>query len=67
MLEVSYRGEIRPESSDRVRDVLAAQQDFLERGYHSFRAMNGADEFLETIDRRERALMERILAGTDTL
>ncbi len=42
-------------------------QDFLERGYHSFRAMNGADEFLETIDRRERALMERILAGTDTL
>lgn len=35
-------------------------QDFLERGYDAFRAMRGAEEFLATIARRERALMERL-------
>ena len=30
MIEVSYRGEIRPESSDRVRQVFEAQSEFLE-------------------------------------
>lgn len=30
MIEVSYRGEIRPESGDRVRHVFEAQSEFLE-------------------------------------
>ena len=38
--------------------------DFLERGYHAFRKMDGADEFLATIDRRERALMDDLFAGS---
>jgi hypothetical protein len=44
---------------------FAALQDFLERGFAAFRKMHGATEFLSTIDRRERALMERIFAGDD--
>jgi hypothetical protein len=44
---------------------FAALQDFLERGFAAFRKMRGAAEFLSTIDRRERALMERIFAGDD--
>jgi len=44
---------------------FAALQDFLERGFAAFRKMRGATEFLSTIDRRERALMERIFAGDD--
>ncbi len=36
-------------------------QDFLERGYDAFRAMNGAQEFLDAIDERERALMHTLL------
>ncbi len=35
-------------------------QDFLERGFHAFRKMDGAGEFLATIDQRERALMQRL-------
>jgi len=42
-------------------------QDFLERGFHAFREMDGAGEFLATIDQRERALMESLFAGTDAL
>jgi hypothetical protein len=38
-------------------------QDFLERGFTAFRAMSGADEFLETVGSRERAIMERLFAG----
>jgi hypothetical protein len=38
-------------------------QDFLERGYRAFRKMDGAEEFLATIDERERALMESLFAG----
>lgn len=38
-------------------------QDFLQRGYDAFRAMEGAGEFLTAIDERERALMAEILAG----
>jgi len=38
-----------------------ALQDFLERGYDAFRAMSGAREFLDAIDERERALMQRLL------
>ncbi len=36
-------------------------QDFLERGYGAFRQMNGADEFLETIASRERAVLDASL------
>lgn len=36
-------------------------QEFLERGYHAFRAMGGATDFLAAIDARERALMATLL------
>jgi hypothetical protein len=36
-------------------------QDFLQRGYDAFRAMNGAEEFLAAIDARERELMAKLL------
>ena len=36
---------------------------FLERGFEAFHAMGGANEFLATIDRRERELMEALFAG----
>jgi hypothetical protein len=39
--------------------------DFLERGFAAFRNMRGATEFLATIDRRERALMDAIFAGDE--
>jgi len=42
---------------------LGVLHDFLERGFAAFHKMHGAGEFLATIDRRERALMEAILAG----
>jgi hypothetical protein len=42
-------------------------QDFLERGYESFRRMGGAAEFLATIELRERELMDGLFAGADTL
>lgn len=37
--------------------------DFLERGFSAFRRMHGAGEFLATIDRRERELMNALFAG----
>jgi hypothetical protein len=40
-------------------------QDFLERGFTAFRKMHGATEFLATIDRRERELMDAMFAGAD--
>jgi len=42
---------------------LGALQAFLERGCSAFLKMHGAGEFLATIDRRERALMNSIFAG----
>jgi hypothetical protein len=33
------------------------------RGFDSFKAMRGADEFLDTINRREIALMNEILGA----
>lgn len=36
-------------------------QDFLERGYRAFRAMDGAEVFLATIDQRERQFKREIL------
>jgi len=41
---------------------FGALQDFLERGFEAFRSMHGAEEFLATIERRETALMNAILA-----
>ncbi len=38
-------------------------QSFLERGFEAFRHMGGADEFLATIDGREREILSRILSG----
>jgi hypothetical protein len=42
---------------------LSVLHDFLERGFVAFRKMHGATEFLATIDRRERELMEAIFSG----
>jgi hypothetical protein len=42
---------------------LFALHDFLERGFAAFRQMHGADEFLATIDRRERRLLDAMFAG----
>jgi len=45
---------------------LGTLQAFLERGFDTFRAMKGADEFLGTIARRERGLAARLFAGGTT-
>lgn len=42
---------------------LSDLQGFLERGFDSFRAMHGADEFLALVRDREMALLERLLSG----
>jgi len=41
---------------------FGALHDFIERGFVAFRHMERADEFLETIERRELAIMHAILA-----
>ncbi len=38
-------------------------QGFLERGYAAFKHMKGADEFLSTVTRRERQILDQIYAG----
>jgi hypothetical protein len=42
---------------------LASLQRFLESGFDTFRAMNGAAHFLETIADRERSLSAHLFAG----
>ncbi len=42
---------------------LGALQRFLESGFDSFRAMNGAAEFLALIEHRERSLAKALFAG----
>jgi hypothetical protein len=42
---------------------MAALQDFLERGFASFRTMRGAKEFLATIQERETQIMTAIANG----
>jgi hypothetical protein len=42
---------------------LLAVHDFLDRGLHAFRSMNGAEEFLGLIRRRETQIMEQLFAG----
>jgi hypothetical protein len=44
---------------------FGALQDFLERGFASFRSMRGADEFLAIVDARERAILDAIAGGAD--
>ena len=39
---------------------LTELQSFLEIGFDTFRAMKGADEFLSTVDRRERTLCDAL-------
>ena len=39
--------------------------DFLERGFNAFHGMGGADEFLETIRRRETAIHDAIAGGSN--
>jgi len=41
---------------------MGALQSFLETGFDTFRAMHGADEFLDLIGRRERALAAALFA-----
>lgn len=38
-------------------------QGFLERGFRAYREMGGAKEFLDTIERREVLILDRIFAG----
>lgn len=38
-------------------------QEFLERGFDAFRRMGGAAEFLNTIETREKAILERLFAA----
>lgn len=38
-------------------------QDFLERGFHAFREMHGAEAFLALIRDRETAILERLFSG----
>jgi hypothetical protein len=44
---------------------FGALQDFLERGFASFRNMRGADEFLTTVATRERAILDAIVGESD--
>jgi hypothetical protein len=46
---------------------FGALQDFLERGFSAFKNMQGADEFLATIERRETRIMESLFAGGSPL
>jgi hypothetical protein len=42
---------------------LGALQDFLERGVSAFHHMRGSQEFVDTVTRRERRILDRIFAG----
>ncbi len=42
---------------------LGGLQDFLERGFVSFRDMKGADEFLATLRSREEKILSRLFSG----
>ncbi len=44
---------------------LGALQEFLERGFDTFRQMRGADAFLARIAQRERELAAQLFAGAD--
>ena len=38
-------------------------QDFLERGFEAFRAMGGAQAFLEVVESRETEILNRLFSG----
>jgi hypothetical protein len=42
---------------------LTDLQDFLERGFEAFRAMDGADGFLALVHERETAILNRLFSG----
>ena len=42
---------------------MASLQDFLERGFQAFAAMDGADDFLRTIESRETEILTRLFSG----
>ena len=42
---------------------LSDLQDFLERGFEAFRAMDGADGFLALVHERETAILNRLFSG----
>jgi len=42
---------------------LGDLQDFLEQGFGAFKTMNGSDEFLAVLRRREVAIMDRLFSG----
>jgi hypothetical protein len=42
---------------------LSDLQDFLERGFHAFASMGGADDFLRIVEERETALLKRLFSG----
>jgi len=44
---------------------FGALHDFLDRGFHAFGRMEGADEFLATIHKRETAILEKIADGSN--
>ncbi len=46
---------------------LGELQKFLERGYAAFLQMGGANEFLDIIASRERAVLEALFAGDDLI
>ena len=46
---------------------LSDLQDFLERGFESFREMGGAKPFLETVRERETALLRSLFSGEEAL
>jgi len=46
-----------------ARAGLGQLQSFLERGFGAFRTMGGAEEFLDTIEGREREVMRRLYAN----
>ncbi len=46
---------------------LGDLQNFLERGYAAFRAMDGADEFLDIVVARETTIMEALFSGDDNV
>jgi hypothetical protein len=45
---------------------LSDLQQFLESGFDTFRAMRGADHFLSTVARREKALMTSLFEAADS-
>jgi hypothetical protein len=44
---------------------LSALQDFLERGFTAFQRMNGAADFLNTVEVRETRIHDAIVSGAN--